>query len=227
MAKNPPNLHTVEPEGEVIQTTPTGNPADADDINALWTDQGLDDALSTTVLHKIPIGKPKSYFRTHPSPLYRRKVEIYKHKVEGKFEETFYVIDPRMSGRIYGARQHVLITCIYRNGALRLRPIPYPAENETDNDAWSSARIVARNGIEEWVMPVWKGGVFETRKANLGYAPDPDWSTIPPYEELVKLALGTHGRIKNTKHPIYLELEGPGEEGDDPEVDDLAGDDLV
>jgi hypothetical protein len=41
-----------------------------------------------------------------------------------------------------------------------------------------------------------------------GYAPDPDFSKLPPFNDLVKLGFGEYGVIRDTTHPIYRELFG-------------------
>ena len=45
-------------------------------------------------------------------------------------------------------------------------------------------------------------------QTNSGYAPDPDYSKLPPFDELVRLAFGEHGVIRDRNHPIYRELFG-------------------
>ena len=47
-----------------------------------------------------------------------------------------------------------------------------------------------------------------TRDAQEGYAPDPDISKLPSFDELVKIAFGADGIIRDTKHPIYKDLFG-------------------
>ena len=62
------------------------------------------------------------------------------------------------------------------------------------------------------------GRAYQTREAQPGYAPDPDFSKLPPFDELVKLAFGEHGIIRDEKHPIARDLLGaapPKSSGDD------------
>jgi hypothetical protein len=54
-----------------------------------------------------------------------------------------------------------------------------------------------------------------------GYAPDPDWSKLPPFNDLVKLAFGEHGVIHDTSHPVYRELFGMPAQAGDTDGDDL------
>ena len=67
---------------------------------------------------------------------------------------------------------------------------------------------------------VWNKRSYLTRDALPGYAPDPDWRKLPPFNDLVKAAFGPHGVIQDTDHPIYRELMGaPATVNDDD--DDL------
>jgi hypothetical protein len=186
--------------------TPT--PGDALDIEALWVNSALGDALTDTNWHTIPVDKPKDFFRVHPDSDYRRRTEIYAHKTEGQIETTYYIVGPEMRGRLQEARPCILATCIYRDGSPRLWPLMFPREGEKDNAAWSSARSAARTAIDKWVKLVWTGRAYQTRDAQPGYAPDPDWKKLPVFNELVKAALGLHGVIQDTNHPIYRELVG-------------------
>jgi hypothetical protein len=71
--------------------------------------------------------------------------------------------------------------------------------------------------MDKWVKLVWAGGSYMTRDAQPGYAPEPDYSKLPPFDELVRSAFGEHGIIKDRGHPIYRELFGvaPKRELDD------------
>ena len=191
---------------EIVSPSPTPN--DASDIEALWLDPALGDGLTDTNWHTIPVDKPKDFFRVHPDPDYRRRTEIYAHKTEGQIETAYYILGPKMRGRLQEARPCVLVTCIYRDGSPRLWAIMFPREGEKDNTAWSSARSAARTAIDKWVKLVWAGRSYLTRDALPGYAPDPDWTKLPAFNELVKAAFGPHGVIQDTTHPIYRELMG-------------------
>jgi hypothetical protein len=69
--------------------------------------------------------------------------------------------------------------------------------------------------MEKWVKLSWNKGRYKTRDALPGYAPDPDWSKLPPFDELVRLAFGEHNVISDDKHPIVLELLGAPQKADD------------
>jgi hypothetical protein len=181
---------------------------DAEDLDSLWLDPGLGDGIVNVSPHEIPIGKPKDFFRVHSDPAYRRRTEIYTHKPEGVIDEQHYIIAPEMRGRITEARPATIVTCIYRNGLIRLWPICFPRDGERDVEAWITARAAAKVAMEKWVKLVWLARAYQTREAQPGYAPDPDLGKILPFNTLVKIAYGVHGIIHDTEHAIYRELYG-------------------
>ena len=200
MAEKPSKLELV---------TPPPPPSDALDIEALWLDSALGDGLTDTSWQAIPVDKPKDFFRVHPDPDFRRRTEMYAHKTESQIDTAYYILGPEMRGRLENdARPCVLVTCIYRDGSPRLWPIMFPREGEKDNTAWSTARSAARTAIDKWVRLVWNKRSYLTRDALSGYAPDPDWKKLPPVNDLVQVAFGPHGVIRDTEHPIYRELMG-------------------
>jgi hypothetical protein len=198
-------------------------PSDALDLSDLWLDTNLGDPLTSTYQHSIPIRKPKNFFRVHPDRGMRRHVEIYVHKPEGAVEEQHFVINKSMQGRLLEARPAVLVVCIYRDGSLRLWPLRLAKEGEKDNDAWKSARNAARTAMSKWIRIVWAGRAYETREAQLGYAPDPDLKAVPPFEQLVMKAYGPQGIIGDPDHFMVRELMGaaPSSRGGDDADDDL------
>jgi hypothetical protein len=196
-------------------------PADTDDIASLFLDPGLGDDITTAHIHSVPVGKPKDYFRTAP-PAYRRRGEMYVHKVEHVIGEQYFIIAPSMKGRIDEARPVTLVTVVNREGQPRIWPIFAPREGESDNNAWISARSAARVGCDVWTKLKWKSGLYHTKDAQPGYAPDPDFSKLLPFEELVQLAFGDTGIMRDTDHFMYRELEG----GPQTKADDLDAEDL-
>jgi hypothetical protein len=201
-------------------------PADAADIEALWLDPALGDGIVDVTHHTVPIGRPRDFFRVHPDRAYRRRTEIYVHKPEGVIDEVNYVVGPAMRGQIPEARPCTLVAVVYRDGSPRLWPVKHPRDGERDNDAWTSARAAARVAMERWVKLVWVNRAFQTRDALPGFAPDPDFSKLPPFNELVRLAFGEHGIINDVSHPIYRELFGmPAKSAATIDADEL-GDDL-
>jgi len=196
-------LHAVDGGGN-----PPQMPADVDDFESLWLDPGLGDGITDSNFHSVAVGKPRDFFRVHPERAYRRRVEIYTHKAEGVIDEQHFIIAPAMAGKIEEARPCTLVTCIYRDGSPRLWPIKFPKDNEKDNAAWITARAAAKTAIEKWTRLVWVRSAYTTRDALEGFAPDPDWSKLPAFDELARLAFGKDGVIRNTSHEVYRELFG-------------------
>jgi hypothetical protein len=196
-----------DPKLKIVRPA-SATPSDALDIEALWLDPALGDGLTDISWSTIPIDKPKDFFRIHPDKDYRRRTEIYVHKIEGEIETQYYILAPTMRGRLEEARPCILATCIYRDGTPRLWPLMLPREGEKDNKVWVSARAAARAAIDKWVRLVWAKRVYQTRDAQPGYSPDPDWGKLPVFNTLVEAAFGVHGVICNTEHPIYRDLMG-------------------
>jgi hypothetical protein len=139
-------------------------------------------------------------------------------------DEQWYIIAPSMRGQIEEAQPCTLVTVVYRDGSPRLWPIKLPRDGEKDNAAWESARAAAKIGIDRWTKLIWVRRAYLTREALPGYAPDPDFSKLPSFNELVMLAFGEQGIIRDESHPIYRELFGaaPKKPIDDAgEIDDL------
>jgi hypothetical protein len=198
-------------------------PEDALDVDSLWLDPALGDGLIDVHYHEIPVGKPKDFFRVNPDSAYRKLTEIYIHKTEGQIDEQTYIIGKSMRGTIEEARRCTLVTAIYRNGSPRLWALKLPKDGEHDNQAWSTARSAAKTAMEKWVKLIWQRGSFMTRDAQRGYVPDPDWSKLPSFDELVRLAFGKDGVINNKDHPIARDLFGaaPTKNSNDDD-DDLS-----
>ena len=217
MATDRRTTEDAKPNGSYVP------PADVADIAGLYISSEQGDPLTTVTLHKIPVGKPRDFFRTVPDPSYRQRVEIYCHKSENTIDEQFYIIGPTLRGQIEEAQPCLLVTVVDRLGNPRLWPIKFPKDGGKDNVAWQTARIIARNAITGWVRAVWSGsGVgYAERKAEPGYASDPDFGRVPPFDDLVKSAFGAHNVIRDRSHPIYRDLFGIGQPADDTAADPL------
>jgi hypothetical protein len=201
-----PGLKLVDgKESDVNTAAPTDTgPADAIDYAKLWVDPELGDAITTTAIHTVDIGKPKDFFRAVPDPAYRRRARIYVHKPEGSVGEETYIIDPCMHGKFDTEAQPCqLVTVIYRDGTPRIWPIKLPKEGMKDCEAWVSSRRAAKASFDKWIKLTWVRNTYRFRDAERGYAPDPDWSKLPPFDDLIKLAFGVSGVIRDERHPIY------------------------
>jgi hypothetical protein len=192
----------------VLESVPKPVPTDAGDLASLWLDPKLGDGLTEVSHHNVPVNKPKNFFRVVPDPAYRRLAAIYTHKIEGQIDEQHFLVDKPMYDRIDEAQPCTLVTVLYRDGSIRLWPLKLPKDGARDNEAWSSARAAARAAMTKWVKLIWGKGSYMTRDAQEGYAPDPDISKLPSFDELVRIAFGADGIIRDTKHPIYKDLFG-------------------
>jgi hypothetical protein len=215
-----PTEKPVEKPKETAAAKPTPPkehkpPDDALDLDSLWLDPSLGDGLVDTHHHSIAIGKPKNFFRVNPDPAYRRRTEIYVHKVDGVIDEQYFIMGPEMRGRFEEATPCTLVTVVYRDGTPRLWALKLPKGGGRDNEAWMSARSAARTAMDKWVKLVWVGRAYQTRDAQPGYAPDPDYSKLPSFDELIKLAFGGHGIIRDENHPIARDLLGAKPKGED------------
>jgi hypothetical protein len=197
-------------------------PEDALDVDSLWLDPALGDGLVDVHYHDIPVGKPREFFRVNPDPAYRRMADIYTHKVEGQVDEQNFIIDEPMRGVIEEARRCTLVTVVYRDGSPRLWPLKLPKDSERDNDAWSSARSAARAAMGKWVRLVWQKRSYVTREAQPGYAPEPDWTKLPSFNELIRLGFGESGIIRDKNHRVVLDLFGAAPQKADDDADGLS-----
>jgi hypothetical protein len=193
-------IKLIEPDSEGTKYKP---PADAADLSDLFVDTGQGDPLTETVIHAIPVDKPKDFFRVHPSADYRRRCFIYTLKIEGQIEEHNYIVAESMRDLVPEAKLCLVTTCMYRNGAPRLWPIRLPKEGEKDQMSWLTARAAARDALTKWTKIVWLGNRYDTREAKEGYAGEPDWSKLPSFERMVELAFGAHGVMRDEDHPVY------------------------
>jgi hypothetical protein len=202
-------------------------PDDAADLNDLWDDPVLGDGITDETYNSVPFGKPKGFFRVHPDKTFRRRTQVYTHKVEGVIEETHYVVPKGMQGLMEEDTHPCTLTVVVdRAGSPRLWAVKHPREGEKDNEAWRTARMAAKAGISKWVKLVWVNSSYRTREAKPGYAPEPNWEKLPSYEALVLLALGPHGQIRSVDHPIYRELYGEAPDAAKKAKDDDDGDEL-
>jgi hypothetical protein len=210
--------------------------ADADDIEALWEDDSLGDPLTTTHVHSIPIGKPRDFFRTCPDRKYRKQTWLYTHKSENVIGEQYFIIDKPMRDKVRGARPCTLIVVVDRAGAPRIWPLMSPKPGETDNVAWITARAAARDGMTNWVRLEWAGTAtgYLTVTADKGYAPEPNYTKLPSFNKMVKIAFGPDGIWSNENNRAYRAIYGKVAEpddlvsdGEDDDADDANAEDAI
>ena len=130
-----------------------------------WDSPVLGDGITSEEILNVPVGKPKNiFFRTHPKEEYRRRAFIYVHKVEGVIgDETFIVTHEMRELMTLEAQPCTLVTIVDREGRPRIWPIKLPKSTDKDNDAWKTARTIAKQGIDRWVKAVWDGRAYKPR----------------------------------------------------------------
>jgi hypothetical protein len=198
----------------------TGATSDTDDIEELWEDDGLGDPLSTTHIHQVSTDKPKDFFRASPDRRYRKKTWVYAHKSENVVGVQYFIVAEAMRDKIPQARPCTLLTVVDRAGAPRIWPLFSPRPGENDNNAWFTARSVAREAFTNWIRLVWVGGKYESIVADPGYAPEPDFGRLPAFNKLIQTAFGPEGIIRNEENRAYRSMFGKAAQA----PDDLAGD---
>jgi hypothetical protein len=92
-SSNVTQLHTEAEQPESAPAVAPATPADGKDIASLWLDTGLGDDITDAHIHSVPIGKPRGHFRTAPAA-WRRRCEMYIHKVENVIGEQYFIIAP-------------------------------------------------------------------------------------------------------------------------------------
>src|SRR6516164_5700246 len=227
----------TEPDDSVV-TASAAAESDTADIEALWEDDGLGDPLTTTHVHTIPIGKPGDFFTACPDRKYRRKTWLYAHKSENVVGVQYFIVDRPMRDKVRRSRPCTLLTVVDRAGAPRIWPLWSPRPGENDNIAWITARSVAREALTNWVRLDWVNPTvgYISEAADPGYAPAPDFSNLPPFNQMIKTAFGPDGIWRNEENRAYRvcfgklakapdDLASDGE--DDEDEDDSNAEDAV
>ena len=230
--KTNPEDSAAKQSGEVADPE-TGASSDTDDIEALWEDDELGDPLTTTHIHQIPIGKPKDFFWVCPDRKYRKKTWVYMHRSENVVGEQYFIVTKAMRAKVPLARPCSLVTVVDRAGAPRIWPLWSPRPGENDNNAWITARSVAREALTNWVRIAYVSGRNESITADKGYAPAPDFK-LPAFNEMIRLAFGPEGIWRDEENRAYRSCFGKaakepddfasGGEDDDDEDDNNAED---
>jgi hypothetical protein len=138
-------------------------------------------------------------------------------KDEGRSDENaYYMVVPALaeSGRLDDAKPYTLCLMLDRLGNPHLWPIRDPRSEDRDNAWWVSAREGVRSCIDHWHRIMSAGKRYRALPAeDPDYAPDPDWSKVPPFDELVRSAFSPNGIIRDLEHPVVRELLGRKQRG--------------
>jgi hypothetical protein len=224
-ASNGEDRAASAPPAAEPDTVAAKSPSDADDLADLWEDDALGDPLAADHVHHIPVDPPRDFFRSCPDRKYRRKTWVYVHKSENAVGKQYFIVQKAMRDKIPEARPCTLLTVVDRAGMPGLWPLMSPRPGESDNTAWATSRDVARDGLTRWTKPVWQGRQFISRFADQGYAPDPDWRRLPPFNELVRTGLGPDGIIRDEQNRAYRAMFGKVDQPGDLDADEIDDED--
>lgn len=130
----------------------------------------------------------------------------------GKEMETkMHIIGPGVKIPPFLSDSISYITChpiIFPDGSMRILERKTAPPGEIPNDYQLSSLRVIEAAREDWVMRKWskEEGVFQFRKADAGYAPQPQW---PEIDFMDLLSKAYEGRIIDSEdHPVFKELMG-------------------
>ena len=183
-------------------------PSDALDLSDLWLDPGLGDGITERSATASRSGKPRDYFRMHPDPAYRRLVEIYKHKTEDAIEEEYFVFAGGMKGMLEEAAPTRWLFASIATAPRGSGRCDYPRKASVTTMHGPRRELRPGRRSQSGSSCCGRGGRSLTREAKPGYAPDPAWEKLPPFEELMIKAFGEKNIIRDSSHSMYRNLIG-------------------
>ena len=145
---------------------------------------------------------------------YRRRTEIYVHKIEGVIEREHLHHRPGDAQPIDEAQPCMLVTV-----DLSRRLAAAVADQAPQGGRARQRRLVDRAPAA--ARPGWIAGSsssggrarYKTRDAQPGYAPDPDFPSFRRSTSSCGWRSARHGIIRDKDHPIYRELFGCAGQG--------------
>jgi hypothetical protein len=182
---------------------------DLDDVASLCLSQDFaTDCPVKKLLQKVVIGKPPrdEFFRVNPDPGYRL-VRVGLHKSEA--EKELFLIPPKYARELEGDfGELTLYTVMPRAGDVRLWDIGLPKDGRW-NSYHETADAVAHLAMEKWVRVKTNLSqkTYETYVAQAVGIPEPDWSEVQPFSELVRLAFRDK-IVDSDDHPLFAKLRG-------------------
>jgi hypothetical protein len=210
-----PTAPTQPDNGKVVPILPD----DAADIESMFVDPLMPGGAVTRVVQKIAVGKPDKavFYRAHPNDSHHRTVYLIVDASTNSSDETNYWVDPAIAGELaHDAKYYSLSTLVDREGNVRLCRTRLPKQGEKDNLYSETMRMAIQMAKEYWVRIIANQitGRYDTLRADRSYAEDPDWSKVPPFNELVKSAFAPDGIVKRLDHPIVHKLMGRRQRGE-------------
>jgi hypothetical protein len=192
---------------------------DAADIESMYADPLIPGGAITRVVQKTAVGKPNRdvFYRAHPDDSHHRTVYLIVDSSTNSSEEVNYWVYPAIAGElVHDAKYYSLSTLVDREGNVLLCRTRLPRQGEKDNLYSETMRMAIHMAKDYWVRIVANQvtGRYDTLRADRGYADDPDWSKVPPFDDLMKSAFAPDGIIKRLDHPIVHKLMGRRQRGE-------------
>jgi hypothetical protein len=160
----------------------------------------------------------ETFYRAHPDTDYCGEVWLIEPSSDDDAEGEWHLVMPELADDLEGdAKLYELWTVTNREDGLLLCPVRLPMEGEKDNSWWSSLREGLHITREHWARIKSKRGA---KRYEVTIAVDehemgqPEWSKIRPYEELILLAFGPNGVIRDLDHPKVRQLMGRKQRGE-------------
>jgi hypothetical protein len=166
--------------------------------------------LETTKVKRIRTiltGRPSSqtYIRVHPDASYRCPFTM----LEMKEDREDFLVMPELAPQLQGEVIHKIIyTAITRKGVIYLWSVRIQHPDERQCLWWQSGHEAAELAMTKWirVIPDMDTGSYEKWEAE-HEIPEPQWSEIAPFEELLRQAYQNR-IIRDLDHPAIKQLRG-------------------
>jgi hypothetical protein len=158
---------------------------------------------------QIGVRKPhkREFFQLHFDPTFREMMAVIILKEE---MNATYLVEPRLVAGLMREISFVTLSaCINVGGNVFLWPVPAPTNERRQNQWHVTAREAAKLALEHWVrmVPDMEAGCYAifTGADNLAQVAWPKGKTL---RDLIKLAFGEDGVIRDKDHPLLKRLRG-------------------
>ena len=146
----------------------------------------------------------QSFFRTHPSEDYERSgLSMLYHRKSRRP----YLVHPAIYDRIAAKCDLVTVyTCADDSGEFFLQLVKECDRRGNDNEWFQTRHEACRQARKYWTLVEVGGSNYQVSIAEYP-KPDPDWSELPSFDELLEKGFHDH-KIEDWDHPILKELRG-------------------
>jgi hypothetical protein len=197
---------------EVVQSNNPEQPKvegipDPFDLTSLRINPSYLESAKVKRVRPVVTGRPspQDFFRVHPDPSYRTTFGM----IELKEDREDYLVVPDLVPQLPGeVILKTMYTTINRQGTLRLWSIRVPNADERKSLWWQSGHEAADQATTKWlrIKPNMDVGAYEMLVAE-SEIPEPNWSEIPPFKELLHNAYRLRV-INDLDHAVIKKLRG-------------------